>query len=594
MKQFAFPIIKRELVTFLRTRRSFLALLLYLIALSSIVGITWWSASTARNQINRDLLSRTLFHTVCITQLIAFSLFSVLFASTKINSERSRNTLDMLASLPFSTLHIILSKYVSSLVVILLLTIASVPALSLSFLFGGISAREVLLAYSLIIAAVLSFSMVGIACSAVFKKSHTAIIAAVSVILLSYIGFALIAVLLSEILDDFGVSVARSNSIFYCTFVITSPVAAYVAYAMSNPPPISPGIRTYLSYLHFGFMLLLFIAAFAIAVSSFNSAVRARLPLLLRLCRIGRRRAKPFAKPKREHRHLAFARAPKHRPIPDSVNPVFVKDSHTLFPGKLRSRAVRLAVFVFLFLLATSTIHYSIGESYKFDESMTFFGCFSVLAAGLLFPALAARSIASELETNTFPLLISTMLTPRQIILGKLAAIARHIYPMVLIFSAFMIIFFSLEYGVDLTTLFRDMLKIIVPFSAIALFIISIGLLSSAICRRTFAAVLLSYGMLFSLFTSPILALIILSALNVPFFNISFHPIATSIAPIVSPWLYYVPLEEVNLWYQNHKWGNILSYSIIVLGISAAIVTIAGVILSRKVLPAAEPKHRVK
>ena len=69
-----------------------------------------------------------------------------------ISMEREKQTMDLLAVTPISSLAIVLGKLLSALSWILLLLLASIPVVALVFTFGGVSPDDVVRAYVVLLA----------------------------------------------------------------------------------------------------------------------------------------------------------------------------------------------------------------------------------------------------------------------------------------------------------------------------------------------------------------------------------------------------------------------------------------------------------
>jgi len=263
------PILNRELLTFLRTKRAFGGLLLFLLVLSAAAGICWWATLSGGGWRDRDILSRNLFTTVTIAQLLIFSAYALILTCTTVNSERDTKTLDLLVSAPLSSLHIVLAKYTAALTVILLLVLASAPVLSLCFLLGGVGWQELVSAYCIILLAVLSYGMVGMACSTVCRKNYGALMAGFLLAAWLYCGVTLLSLVFLEWADLLAGS--SSEDIILGVFETTSPLGAYMA-ANSMLGMPAPYLGASAVVLHAIFQLSVFVVSFLVAWLGFRIA----------------------------------------------------------------------------------------------------------------------------------------------------------------------------------------------------------------------------------------------------------------------------------------------------------------------------------
>jgi len=595
------PILNRELLTFLRRKRAFGGLLLFLVVLAGATGMCWWTSLQQGNVIARDLLSRSLFHTVMITQLIAFSCYALILTCTKINGERDEKTLDLLVTAPLSSLHVILAKYVAALTVIVLLVFASAPFLGLCFLLGGVSGREVLSAYTIVVLAVLAYGMVGMACSALFRKNYVALAAGFLVVLFFYLGDFLLSAL---ILETMGVRTTPNSwafGIVFVMFLTTSPLGAYiVACSLESPPPMpfAPPVML----LHIIGQVSVFIISFLIAWRGFRLiAGRAerrarRRKDLLSLARTDENQGDAVDVPNRPP-----SRTKRRRAISDRINPVYARENRLFLSRRWKHRLLRYAAVAVVFFVVRSFFTDMFPRrSYSF-ENMCVLGVMIAIAAALFVPFLAARMVTSERETGSLPLLVATPLRPRQVLLGKLAVVLKYSFAMILLFS-FLVAMTSFalpiatsggsgnkplalaqgmnawvtSYGI----LLRDWVKILLPLLVIALYFATVGLFYSVVCRKTVAAIAWTYGTILILAFSPFFVLLLFGLS--PRSEDLIKP-ASSLFPIVSPVFYFIPEESVNLmWYKNGLWTAVLSYCTVMCMVCGVIYTVTETIFRQK------------
>ena len=178
-------------------------------------------------------------------------------------------------------------------------------------------------------------------------------------------------------------------------------------------------------------------------------------------------------------------------------NPIVKKDL------QVAARSMRIswglfayeAVLAMTFILALSVIQ---GESNSFYSNGNIYGyliyLFPVLAVAqvcivaLIVPVMTASAISGEKERQTFDIMLTTCMSPFSIVLGKvMSAILR-----ILFFVAAGMPIMALAFvagGLSWSYLFYFVLTIIL----LSLLSGSIGILCSALCRRSVTAVILSY-----------------------------------------------------------------------------------------------------
>jgi ABC-type transport system involved in multi-copper enzyme maturation permease subunit len=112
----------------------------------------------------------------------------------------------------------------------------------------------------------------------------------------------------------------------------------------------------------------------------------------------------------------------------------------------------------------------------------------------LLCPALAANAITQEREQQTWEMLIFTLLTPMEILTGKLIARLVPVAALLAAFVPFMVICMS-RGGATVV----DLLVAYLVFVIWVLFLVTVSLFMSWAFRKTAAAIAMSYVVLFAL-----------------------------------------------------------------------------------------------
>ncbi len=134
----------------------------------------------------------------------------------------------------------------------------------------------------------------------------------------------------------------------------------------------------------------------------------------------------------------------------------------------------------------TAEIEYS-----RFLDLYVFVASIEFLLLCFIMPALTAGSISGERERGTLELMLSTQMTSREIVLGKLVS---SLYSMaLLVISSFPVIALVFVYG---GIQMKDVGSLLLLYMVVALLSASIGLCFSAICKRSTMATAPSYGFL--------------------------------------------------------------------------------------------------
>jgi hypothetical protein len=99
------------------------------------------------------------------------------FTAGAISMEREKQTLDMLATTPISSLAIVVAKLFSALTYLFILIFASIPLTALVFVYGGAAPDDVIRGYVVLVATAVGLGSLGLFFSALVKRTQAATIA---------------------------------------------------------------------------------------------------------------------------------------------------------------------------------------------------------------------------------------------------------------------------------------------------------------------------------------------------------------------------------------------------------------------------------
>jgi ABC-type transport system involved in multi-copper enzyme maturation permease subunit len=201
----------RELRGRMRGRRAFVILTIYLLLLAAIAfGIyaylqrqadldaalrmrnaEEWFGSIGGVSPGFALSARVghmLFTGILVVETVLVLVLAPAFTASAISSEREHQTLDLLVTTPLSTLGIVVGKLVSALAWVLVLIVASVPLMSLVFVFGSVGPEDVLRAYALLFTLAFGMGAIGLFLSALVRRTQAATVLASVVVLVLALG----------------------------------------------------------------------------------------------------------------------------------------------------------------------------------------------------------------------------------------------------------------------------------------------------------------------------------------------------------------------------------------------------------------------
>ncbi len=201
----------RELRGRMRGRRAFVILTIYLLLLAAIAfgiyaylqrqadleaalrmrTVDEWFGSLGGVSPGFALSARVghmLFSGILVLETLLVLVLAPAFTAGAISSEREHQTLDLLVTTPLSTLGIVVGKLVSALAWVLVLIVASVPLMSLVFVFGSVGPEDVLRAYVLLFSLAFGMGAIGLFLSALVRRTQAATVLASIVVLVLALG----------------------------------------------------------------------------------------------------------------------------------------------------------------------------------------------------------------------------------------------------------------------------------------------------------------------------------------------------------------------------------------------------------------------
>ncbi|HWQ11153.1 MAG TPA: ABC transporter permease subunit [Roseiflexaceae bacterium] len=225
------PILVKELRSRMRGARAFVLLTVYLLILSSVTLLLYSGmASNLGSDLNAGRqIGKALFLVVAAVALVEVCVITPALTSGSIAGEKERQTFDLLVASLLSPWQIVWGKLASALAFVLLLILAVVPVMSLAFLFGGVSAAEVLIALAGLVATAVFYASVGLFWSSVTRSSLGATSFALGSIIMLLLGVPFLVVIFSLVFTrDVSSDLLESVLFIYASrlFIATHPFIA--------------------------------------------------------------------------------------------------------------------------------------------------------------------------------------------------------------------------------------------------------------------------------------------------------------------------------------------------------------------------------
>ena len=378
MYLFENPVLQRELLVNLRMHRGFILLFIYQAALALVIYFAWPQEAALDLTGSRGAAQR-LINLFFLGQYILVSMMAPSFAAGTITGEKERKTYEMLLASPLRPAAIVLGKLVASLTHLGVLVFSSLPIVMLCLPLGGVSFYEVLAAYFALILSVLTFGMISVACSSFFKRTAASLVVSYLLIL----PLALVGILAWNAASENG-----EFRLLLTVTVLPAVCAAIVATLFANtavrllhPPDVgSEGAE----------------------VVDLEQEAQQAVGLVIQ---------------RDQFPDKLFAPAKRETLMEDGGNPVYDKEmrSEIFSQGTLM---LRLVIQVSM-LLAIPLMAYCL---YIHPHHAAWYISYVCVFNMLVGPVFSAGAVTSERERETLDLLLTTTISPWDILWGKLIA----------------------------------------------------------------------------------------------------------------------------------------------------------------------------
>jgi ABC-type transport system involved in multi-copper enzyme maturation permease subunit len=170
----------RELRGRMRGKRAFIFLTFYLCLLTTLLwlALRTTESMTGLSALESTSIGRGIFGGVLLIETLVVVGLAPAYTAGAITSEREKQTYDLLAVTPISSVAIILGKLFSGLSYLALIVFASLPIACLGFVFGGIGPEDLVRGYIVLILSGLGIGAIGVWCSAAMSRTQSATVAA--------------------------------------------------------------------------------------------------------------------------------------------------------------------------------------------------------------------------------------------------------------------------------------------------------------------------------------------------------------------------------------------------------------------------------
>ncbi|MBN2292445.1 MAG: ABC transporter permease subunit [Pirellulales bacterium] len=464
------PVLQRELLVNLRMYRAFILLFVYIALLGMVVFAAWPSdtrldLTEGARQTRSDGVNppgTKLVNMFFLGQYILMALMTPSFAAGAIAGEKERKTYEMLLASPMHPTAIVLGKLLASLSYLAVLVFASLPIVMLCLPLGGMSLWEVFATYVAMAASIVTFGMISLAASSFFTRSVASLLVSYMIIL----PLAMIGVLFYTLFETESVIRLAMLFVFFpaaCAAVWAVLMKA-TAVRLMHPPDVGSDAKE---------------------VVDVDEEQREAVGMVIRSDQFP---DKLFAPPKRTDL------------MDDGSNPVYDKEmrSELFSQGTLMLRLViQLSMILALPLMAVFL--------YILPSQAPWYTSYVLLFNMLVGPVFSAGSITSERERQTLELLLTTTLSPWQILSAKLYSCLR----ISCVLTSFLVWPLLLAWLLPPWTYLQDTFTMIGYVAIIIMSSITTGTLGffcSVLFKKTSISTMTAYMVVVILFAVPVAA----------------------------------------------------------------------------------------
>ncbi|MCA9257545.1 MAG: ABC transporter permease [Planctomycetales bacterium] len=453
------PVLQRELVVNLRMTRGFVLLFAYVGFLGLLVYAAW--PGDQKLDLARPEEGRRLVDLLFFGQYVLVSLMTPSFASGALTGEKERKSYEMLLASPLRPSAIVLGKLAASLIPLAELMICSLPIVMLCLPLGGVQFFEVLAAYFAMMWSIALSGMLSLWCSSYFQRTSASLV----VSYLAILPLSLVGVLLWQGLAPMGD--LRLVITFTLIPLVCGALIAMLWYdlcrRLMHPPELGSEGKQ---------------------VIDLETEAEEAVGLYIKRDDFPDRL---FAPPKR----TTF--------LDDGANPIYDKEirSEIFSQGTLMLRLViQISMGLALFVMAVCLFW----QPHLAPWYISYALLFNVLVG----PVFSAGSVTSERERETLDLLLTTLITPWQMLWGKLLSGLRvsSVLTGFLMWPVFLACGMQTEFYRNFLTMLGYFL--IVIFTAVTTSMTALA--ASTLFRRTSTSLMASYLVLAGLFLTPLAA----------------------------------------------------------------------------------------
>lgn len=478
------PVIHREFIGILRTRKALVTLLVLTAAFSLIVLLRW--PTDGRVDLS-GARSQQVFRVFSYT-LLAGVLFVVpAFPAVSFVQEKNKGTLALLINSPLTAPSIYVGKLVGGFLFSLLLVLTSLPAAAACYAMGGLELfGQIGLLYVVLLASILQYTTLGLLISTHAQSSDSA----VRITYGATFGLSILCV------GPYLMLQGQSGLLADLSWVVraVSPLPAIME-VVGHGDVGSVGIRQASTA---GVFIVLSLVASVVFGTMTVMRLNYRLYDQARSQGTITDDLGLFA---RVFRRLWYLIDPQRRKagIPFYANPVMVKEFRTRKFGRIHWLLRLISVCAVMSLLLTFLATSNVGM-WRVETIGGFMVLLQIVLVVLIAPSLTSGLISTERESGGWELLRMTPMSAFKIVRGKLLSV---IWTVALILLATVPGYIVMIYIKP--TMWLQVQNVLICLVLAAVYTVSVGAAVGSLFQKTAAATTTCYAVLILLFLGPLL-----------------------------------------------------------------------------------------
>ncbi|MFP4054176.1 MAG: ABC transporter permease [Phycisphaerae bacterium] len=491
------PIIRKEVLSALRTRK---AVLMQAAMLLVAAGLVWllWPESGLQDVGGQQ--ARRLLSVLAIGEMVMVALFAPAFTAASLTSEKEHNTWESLYGTALKPWEVALGKMVGSLAFLVLIVLTGVVAMAAPLLLGGVGLSTVLAATALLLLTAAYLGMIGLLVSTMTHRSYRAIITTYAILLVLCLLVALPAWPVSGQLITRVTGTPRTVMHYLASL---SPLQAMLSLVLGDQSPFTQRTGNLPEY----WVAFIPMSLAAIVATALACLYKLRRPVApprprekLAVVERGRVSARSFLfviDPRKRKRSIAWW-----------MNPVLVKEFRTrpMLQAHTLLRLVGLCAIisvVLMFLVSLGVSALSAEGRSAADSMIVVLAALLMLLLIVIGPAMTSGAICADIETGVWDLLRTTRLPGWRIVSGKFQA---AVLPLVLLSLALTPALVILLYFRPM--LWPNVLGVLEVAGVTILLVATLGVFFSSLFKRTPTATAWTYGVVATLGLASLLMLL--------------------------------------------------------------------------------------